>query len=55
MTILKAIFAFLGQLLAGLGKWAAEEGTKPKEVKPVGGDDETRDAIHDSIRDRAGE
>ena len=51
MTILKAVFAFLGQLLGGVIEWAAKEGKKPKEVKPIGGDNETRDAIDDSIRD----
>ena len=51
MNWVKAIFAFLGSLLGGLLEWAAKEGKKPKEVKPIGGDDETRDAIDNSIRD----
>ena len=51
MTILKAIFAFLGELLGKLIPELIKEGKKPKEVKPVGGDSETHDALDDSIRD----
>ncbi len=51
MSWLKAIGGFLVKLLSALLPGLLKEARKPKEVHPIGGDKETRDALDDSIRD----
>ena len=55
MSVFKAIASFLGCILKALWPAIREEARSPGEVRQVGGDPETRDAVHDGIvRDTKG-